>query len=687
MHTYQRQLYLMNHKTPSRIAILFFFFMLLQQVGFAQRLSTDELGRIAQSLTHQQLLSQKGKEELLRFAEKKPLEVYKGFSKAFLDEANCSVYFMKDYTDILPGRGVFPISYFDSLLTTKHDLEKECAIKEERFLAGHFPTRSDVFNFLYTAAGFYRDERSGTDSTKILADRFGAYFGPAMEPLYRDSTIEFSVSYFDDTKALQEERVKQVKPYLGWLAVFKKAGLLDTADTRMDGRFNNGKEIFSSVSHRQMMGDIRALIIYHDKFPYYRQQQFSLIDSLTASGFIDKAVAMKLTENYKKDSLLNINDLALQTKNYLRLDYETEIRPFDYITRNYFGLIPEDKIKGLYELVLKKASLLLNFKYSNLEVHALKDQAAEEMNYPANRQFYLYVKINDILYKEMIKERDLESWILPQNFQFLNHYLEDQGDQRRLYFTKHSLFTGYESQEQESIMMTLLNEKEEAFARNVYMATKIEDCYNGSPGDYSYAVWERYDLRQRLTRGQIAETVDLFLATQLIKNANQKTQLIAALREKNPVSVSNILLELPPAFNSGSSGQQTVEAFLGDVNAKIQELQNTKKDFLDGYVQQWVSAKGKPEEDMSVFSFRCNQKKYEFKVASEDQAFRNNLLIGLINKALLEAHIPYAVYFLPEDVSFFRQDLYGKNYVLLSAKQAEAISKKQVNIFKVEEEL
>jgi hypothetical protein len=673
----------MSSKTPARIATIFFLLILLYHTGFAQRLSGDELNRIAQSLSDQQVLTPKGKAELLRFAEKKPLEVYKGFDKAFLDEARCPVYFMKSFTDILPGRGIFPISYFDSLLNLKPDFEKEYAIREERFLAGNFPTRTDVFNFLYTAAGFYRDGVSGTDSTKILANRFGTYFGPAMEPLYRDSTIEFRVSFDNDTKALEDERVRQVKPYLGWLTIFKKAGLLDSADTRMEDRFNNGRKIISWVSHRQMMDDISALITYHDKFPYYKQQQLSLLDSLTASGFIDKTAATKLAGNYKTDVLLNMNDLALQTKNYLSLDYETEIKPFDYLTRTYYGQIPIDNIKQLYELVLKKASLLLNFKYSDLEVHVLKDEAAQ-MEYPDNRQFYIYVKINDILYKEMIKERELESWILPQNFQFLNHYLEDQHDPRRLYFTQHGLFTGYESQEQETILMTLLNEKEEAFARNMYLASKVNACYNGTPGDYSYTAWERYDLTQRLNRSQITEAVDLFLNTKLIKNPAQKMQLIAAFREKNPVTISNILLELPNAFTSGAG--QTVEGFLFDVNTKIKALQQTEKELLTDYAHTQASANEKTEQDSLTFSFRCHQKKYEFKVETEDQAWENNLLINTINKALLEAQIPYAIYFLPEESSFFRQDLHGRNYVLLSPEQAEVMDNKYPDLFKAEAE-
>ncbi|NQX43342.1 hypothetical protein SAMN05421820_116110 [Pedobacter steynii] len=677
----------MSAKIPARIGAILFLLVLLHHVGFAQRLSADELNRIAESLTDQQLLTQKGKAELLRFAEKKPLEVYKGFHKAFLDEANSSVYFLNDYTDILPGRGIFPISYFDSLLNLKPDFEKEYAIREERFLATNFPTRTDVFQFLYTAAGFYRDGRSGTDSTKILADRFGAYFGPAMEPLYRDSTIEFSVSFDKDTKALEEERVKQVKPYLGWLAIFKKAGLLDAADTRMEDKFNNGKEIISSVSQRRMMDDIRALITYHDKFPYYRQQQISLLDSLIASGFINKTAATKLVENYKRDTLLNINDLALTTKNYLSLDYETEIKPFDYMTRDDYGQIPTDKIKQLYELVLQKASRLLNFKYSALEVHVLKDEAEDQMKYPNNRQFYIYVKINDILYKEMIKERELESWILPQNFQFLNHYLEDQKDPRRLYFTQHGLFTGYESQEPGTILMTLLNEKEEAFARNVYMASKISPCYNGTPGDYSYTAWERYDLTQRFTRAQVTEAVDFFLASCILKNKAQRMQLIATFREKNPVSVSNLLLELPNAFNSGG-GAWTFERFLYQVNLSIKGLLQTDKDVLTAYVADYekVPEKGDADQEMLVFSFRCKEKKYEFKVENEGQTWENNLMINTINKAFLEAGIPYGIYFLPEDSNFFRQDLLDENFVLLSPEQAEGLRNKYKGLFKVETE-
>jgi hypothetical protein len=408
----------MNFKIPARIGVILVLLVLLNHMAVAQQLSAEDVNRIGQSLVDQQLLTEKGKAELLRFSEKKPLQVYEGFGESFLNHADCPVYFLKSYQDILPGRGVFPISYYDSLLNSHPDFEKECAIKEGRYLAGNFPNRSDLFNFLYGAAGFYKDKISSTDSVKMLANRFGEYFGSAIQPLYQDSTIEFSVSYFDDTKALQEERINQARPYLKWISLFKKAGLLADEDNRMETKFNNGKEIYTSISHFNMMKDIDDLILYHDKFAYYKQQQSALLDSLAASGFIDQASRRKLAESYKKDTLLNINDLVTGTKNYMAFDVETEIKPFDFVTRNNYGLIPAAHIKGFYELVLKKAAALLNFIYSDLEVHVKQDETAGQFISYGNRQFYIYVRLNNILYKEEIKERDLESWISAQNMIF-----------------------------------------------------------------------------------------------------------------------------------------------------------------------------------------------------------------------------------------------------------------------------
>lgn len=662
---------------PVRTGLILILFVFLKSTVTAQSLSASQINQIGQSLVNQQLLTEKGRAELQRFSEKKPLQVYKDFNENFLASINCPVYFLKSYQNILPGRGIFPILYFDSLLNKNPDFEKECAIKEERYLADNFPNRSDLFNFLSGAAGFYRDNISYTDSTKILAERFGSYFGPAIHPLYKDNTIEFSVSYFDDTKALQQERVNQVRPYLSWISIFKKAGLLDSSDNRMEAKFNNGKEIYSAISHRKMMSDIGDLILYHDKFPYYKQQQIALLDSLTTIGFITQTASKKLLESYKRDTLLNINDIIQHTENYMTFDAETEIKPFDFLTREYYGEIPVDKIKGFYELVLAKAALLLNFTFSDLEVHVTNDEDQLIMDH-GNRQFYIYVKLNGILYKEELKERELESWINPQNFQFLNHYMEDQNDQRRFYFTKYSIFTGYESQDKKSLFFTLLKEKEAGFVKNVYLASKLNACYNGSPGDYNYAAWEYYDTTQRLTSAQITAAVDFLIAQQLLKTTadQNREKLIAARREQNPKSISNMLLELPNAFTSGSS--YNIDGFLNSLDAKIQQLQNRKKNYFTDYSSIY---REEPAHERNQISFSLNHKKYQINVASEDMFWENNLLINTINKALIEAKLPYAVYPLPEDSKFFRQDLYGDNYIVVSPDQATSIVRKYGDIF------
>lgn len=665
----------MSAKIAPRTRLILILFVFLKSTAIAQSLSAGQVNQIGQSLVNQQLLTEKGRAELQRFSEKKPLEIYRGFNEDFLASINCPVYFLKSYQNMLPGKHIFKTSHFDSLLNNKPDLEQRLAIKEERYLTDNFPNRSDLFNFLSGAAGFYRDNISHTDSTKILAERFGEYFGPAIRPLYNDSTIEFSVSYFEDTEALQQERVNQVKPYLNWINIVKKAGLLDPSDRRMETKFSNGKDIYTAINHRKMISDISELILYHDKFLYYKQQQMALLDSLTASGFITQAANKKLAESYKKDTLLNINDIVLLTKNYMAFDAEKEIKPFDFVTRDNYGLIPPDKIKGFYESVLKKAASLLNFNYSDLEVHVIKNQADDQsVMLSGNRQFYLYVKINNVLYKEEIKERESESWISAQNFQFLNHYLEDQHDQRRLYFTNHDIFTGYEPQDKNTLFLTLLKEDEARFAKNVYLASKLGACYNGSPGDYNYAAWEYYDLSERLTHAQLTDAVDFLIAEKLLKATidQNREQLIASAREKNPKSISNLLLELPNAFTIDKS--QTIEGFINFIDTKIQQLQQHKTAYFTNY----------SIRERNKVSFNLQHKKYEMDAESEDMLWENNLLINTINKALMEAKLPYALYPLPEDSKFFRQDLYGENYLILSRDQAADIIRKYGDIFKEE---
>ncbi|AMP98514.1 hypothetical protein AY601_1599 [Pedobacter cryoconitis] len=364
----------------------------------------------------------------------------------------------------------------------------------------------------------------------------------------------------------------------------------------------------------------------------------------------------------------------------MSFDAETEIKPFDFLTRDYYGEIPVDKIKAFYELVLKKAALLLNFTYSALEVHAFKTQDQLIMDH-GNRQFYIYVKLNGILYKEEIKERELESWINPQNFQFLNHYLEDQNDQRRLYFTKYDIFTGYEPQEKKTLFLTLLKENEVKFVKNVYLASTLNACYNGSPGDYNYAAWEYYDTTQRLTRAQLTDAVDFLITQQLLKTTvdQNRERLIAIRREQNPKSISNILLELPNAFTSG--GNSNIGGFLNSLDTRIQQLQNRNTNYFTDYSNIYEE---EPARDRSKISFNFNPKKYQMNVASEDMLWEDNLLIIKINTAFTEAKLPYAVYPLPEDSKFFRQDLYGDNYIILSPDQAAAIVIKYGDIFKEE---
>ncbi|MNR32413.1 hypothetical protein D3C85_1499990 [compost metagenome] len=130
----------------------------------------------------------------------------------------------------------------------------------------------------------------------------------------------------------------------------------------------------------------------------------------------------------------------------------------------------------------------------------------------------------------------------------------------------------------------------------------------------------------------------------------------------------------------------TVEGFLYDLNTKLKKLQHTDQDHLTDYTHSRIPVNGQSDQEKLLLTFQCGQKKYELELETEEQAWENNKLIHVINEALTEAKIPYGVYPLPEDSSYFRQDLHGDNYILIAPEQAAKLISKYGDLFKKKSE-
>ena len=622
------------------------------------KLSIDEVNKIGNSLVEQQFLTVFGKEELIRYATSKPLLIYKEYNEQQLDSVNCNQYLLEEYFDILPGRENKNKEYLSLLEDQKNNDDKILLAAGQKFLNSNFPTRTHLFDFLFTSISFHLyDGHQDYDSTTTkIAKSFGNYFEPKVNVAMQDTLIEFEVSYDKDTKILQNERVKIAKPFLKWIPIFKTAGLLKSSEMSIENRYANGENIFSSINSHSIIKEIKEIIHHNDLVPFYRIKQTELLDKLVATNFLTSENKTSIISNYNENEFLNPENIVASTNHFFALNRKLEIAPYSLMTWNNYGEIEPTAIKKVYEMVLQKAAKLLNFTYSNLEVHRIAATNYKQLIVlPNNRQYYVLVKINNVLYKESIKELEGKDWIRAQNFQFLNHFLEDQNDNRRFFITSQKRITGYEPQEPDNLYFTLLKEKEETIFRNKYLFADIDDCYAGEPGDYQYYVGydffnNQFDSKTRFDRNSLVNFIKLCKELKLSNAVNQEINYTCAFfRDLNPFNANSILSFFPEAFALDKT-QQTGE-FLMQLENQLQEIQPSKMSYFKDYLQEYKLDKATNQEKL-VTSFKFMGKPIRISVDNEDEFWTNNLLLNLINKTYQDANLPFKIYLFKNESEY-----------------------------------
>lgn len=545
--------------------LLFVLLFVSRITANAQQLPLSTVADMARKLGQLEILTPAGQEELLRFAGGQPLQLYQGLDKTQIPTQ--AVFVLgADFLDILPGQTRISPAVLDSLAAigqypwSGHDNE----FAEARFLSGQFPSRHDLFDFLIYSADYYR---SNYDSSDIVTTRLQNWFGPAMAPYLEDSTIELAVNDQTDTPAAQQERVATYAPYLRWAKLFRQAGFLPENDSVIDVYYHNGKNIYGSLSHTNALRDLGKYITYLDKYPYLKQQQLLRLDTLQQAGLINEAGKQQIIARYKPGTLLSSDDILSASPTAVPLYTATDIQPYDLVPQHAYGQIPVAAIRALYQKVTDKISRQL-FPLTVTDIRVQKAQPDADGLYPYQAELALSrsakilsatLQLNGRLYRETIDEKEFESWIRPENLQFLNHYLEDQHDLRRFYFITPNRFTGYEPLQPDTVYLALLNQQQAELLQSPYLFDRIEGCYNGSPGDYDYAVYpyQYFDTTSRLTRPQIDSLVTL-CRSQGIFPQQDTTLLQASIREQNPIAYEDALTFSPACFSSAAEPQSLV---------------------------------------------------------------------------------------------------------------------------------
>lgn len=523
----------------------------------AQQLPLSTVSDMARKLGQLEVLTPAGQEELLRFAGGQPLRLYQGLDKTQLPRQAVFVA-EADFLDIIPGQTRIPMATLDSLAAIQQYPWSGHAnqFAEARFLAARFPSRHDLFGFLLHSADYCR---SNYDSSDSLTVRLHGWFGPTMAPYMADSTLDLAVNDQTDTPAAQQERTAIYAPYLRWVNLFRQAGFLPETDSVINIYYQNGKNIYGSVSHTNALGELERYITYLDKYPYLKQQQLLCLDSLQQTGLISEAAKQQIIARYRPYTLLSSTDILSDCKSAVPLCTATDIQPYDLVPVSHYGEIPVTSIRSFFEQATDKISKQL-FPLTATDIRILKAAPNADGLYPYQEQLALSrsakilsatLRLNGHLYKETIDEKEFESWIRPENLQFLNHYLEDQHDQRRFFFIQPNRFTRYEPLQPDTVFLALLTEAQAKLLQSPYLFDRIEGCYNGSPGDYDYAVYpyQYFDTRTRLNRQQIDSFVALCRQHQLFPQ--QDTALLqASIREQNPAGYQDALSFSPAWFSS-----------------------------------------------------------------------------------------------------------------------------------------
>lgn len=642
--------------------LLLAFLFVTHLTSSAQQLPLSTADTMVRSLTAQQVLTTTGREEVMRFVNGQPLKIYEGLDTAALRGITLNI-FVADagIIDMTPGQTRVSKPLLDSLSAIKTypwtDHENEFA--EEYFLESQFPTRRDVYKFIMDAADFYRYNHNSDlsyDTTKsLLTKRLGAWFGSAMAPVFNDSTIEFSVSDATDNIPAQQERVKTYAPYLSWVHVFKQAGFLPETDSVIEHYYHNGKNIYGSVSHTGFLSEVGKYILYLDKYPYFKQQQLRQLDSLQQAGLIDATGKEQIIARFRPNTLLSSDDIFPYCQTAVPLYNATDIVPYDFIPKNYYGLIEPKSIETLMQRVVEKISgKLFPLTATDIQVHKLKPGA--NGLYPYEEQLALSrssklmsvtLRLNKHLYKEVIDEKEFESWIRPENFQFLNHYLEDQQDNRRFFFITPNRFTNYEAQQPDTAFLALLTQKQWKLLQTRYLFDRIEGCYNGSPGDYDYTVYpaDYYSPERRLSKAQI-DSFTALCQQHTILPAQDTDYLTAAIREHNPSTYAEVLAFAPGYFNCEN---------------ELLRLVSTTQEVL----QQLLPAN-----------------KYQIKAESDEDIRETGTLLKKVNTSLDSTNIPYRLYALAANQDIFTGgNLNGQGYILLKPATAAVLQKYAANLF------
>lgn len=672
-----------------RLNIIAFIF-LFSYKATSQHLTEPQVRKIAASLVNQKILTPFGAEELIRYAAKKPLQVYENCTAQSLSEIDYSYYFLNNYFDILPGRENLNQSYLDSLLQTeKYKYNDREVVLEESFLLQHFPTKHHLMSFIYHAALFckYNKRDIYYDKTEEkVVKKMSTYFGSSMSSFFKDKDIEFSVSSDNDTKAKQDRRVLLAKPFLKWVPAFKAAGLLAQNEMRIENKYADGVNIFTTINHHEIITEISKLITYNDKYPFYKNNQLALLDSFVTTGLISKEQKSKLISLYKENNLLTINDVIKQSGKYI---LAAPAQPANANRWSSYNEFDTEIIKQKYAHIIKEAAKLLHFQYADLSV--MKEAVNEEtellmMPGGTSSDIDMYVTINGRLYKEVIQNLESHHWLSGINFQFLNHFLEDEKIEKRFYFVKPAMFTGYENEHKNDFIIALLSEKEAEWAANKYMASNLDACYNGSPGNYSYSVTYGYhDTAIRLTRANIIDAANLFIQEGVIKNmsTDQRNKWAADMREKNPETIANVLFELPNTFNCDPN--PTIGFFIETVNnSLLYDDINPENFIMNSFIKYQQTNKQFPATEEMIIGFSLNNKIYESAVESERDAWDSLALPRLINKAFQDQGMPYKILLLNASSLSLPQNVYGKCFIMLTSKQAEVLEKKYQTPFRNE---
>ncbi|NSL90182.1 hypothetical protein ECE50_025330 [Chitinophaga sp. Mgbs1] len=640
----------------------------------AQQLTPAAIEKAAASLEAQQVLTAAGKAELLRFARQEPLKIYEGIPEAALQQITQNVFIADaDMIAQVPGRSRIPKALLDSLSTLDkypwagHGSE----FAEEYYLYDQFPSRYALVNFIVSMAQYYAGEHtqdlSYDNNRSLLVKRLGTLFGPAMLPVFQDSTLSFDVSPDDDTPAAQRARVQAFRPYLQWLYVFRQAGLVHVEDSLPERYYSDGSHIISGVTHLRFLQELTGRISFLDKYPYIKQQQLKVLDTLQLTGVINESARTRIISGMKPYALLGAEDIFPYCATAVPIYMATDIRPYDYIPRNDYGRIPDTSLKGFTERIVGRVSRkVLPLQLTDLQVHQQRPAAnglyayQEQLALSRSAKITsLTMRLNNRLYKETIDEKEFESWIRPENFQFLNHYMEDTGDDRRFFLVSGNAMLRYGT-EPDTVYLALLNSVQADALVSRYLFPRLAGCYNGSPGDYDYAVYpmEYFSMEERLSRREI----DTILARCRTYNIipGDTVYLPAVVREQNPRNVNDVL-----AFAGGYfSSRFHFNDLIAQTQKALQRVHPAGKTAFRVITEDDMN-------DTGIWEYTFNGKPYRITATGEEELFRNDLLVSSINAALNANGTGYTLIPLPDRQDALSTATYGEGVYILAPREAE----------------